>query len=221
MRQLGQLAATQEQRTRPRSWALELARLRLHPRRPATGIAAEASDLGAQEIFRRARLGRKEEKKRGVHVADLHGRRIACPRSPTPPPASSRNDQLAYPLPPPVQGMTLASASPYLRRRRRQLPFRSAASLDEIPANVRLHPTRKRLSGTARWRRPSTGARRTFSRRRLRIVSRRISRSSAVSRTSCTWECLSVPRHSMDSVPYRSFYCDNALGPSFACATIC
>ena len=218
-----QLAATQEQRTRPRSWALELARLRLHPRRPATGIAAEASNLGTEEIFRRARLGRKEEKKRGVHVADLHGRRIACPRYPTPPPASSRNDQLAYPLPPPVQGddpgfrfaissAPAASASvPERDLPRRNSGERPASSDTKTP--LRDGP----LASTFNRIR----ARRTFSRRRLRIVSRQISRSSAVSRTSCTWECLSVPRHSMDSVPYRSFYCDNALGPSFACATIC
>ena len=60
-------------------------------------------------------------------------------------PASNRNNQLAYPYRPSYMAMTLASASPYLRHRRlAPLPFQRPTFFDEIPANDRLRPTRKR-----------------------------------------------------------------------------
>ena len=65
----------------------------------------------------------------------------------------------------------------------------------------------------ARRRRSSKGARRTLSLPPLRIVSWRISRSPAVSRTSCTWECPSVAQ-ALDrkyGITCQPFYYDNAL----------
>ena len=56
---------------------------------------------------------------------------------------------------------------------------------------------------SARRRRSSKGARRIRSLPPLRIVSRRISRSPDVSRTSCIWECLSVAR-TLDRWHYMS-----------------
>ena len=82
-----------------------------------------------------------------------------------------------------------------LRHRRRPLPFQRPTFLDEIPVNVldRLPPTREPPRSTPTRRRPpSAGSRRILWLLPLRTVSWQISRSSAVNRTSCTWECLSV-----------------------------
>ena len=86
------------------------------------------------------------------------------------------------------------------------LPFQSPTFFDEIPANDRLRPTRKPPRSTpARRRRSSKGARRTLSLPPLRTVSWRISRSSAVNRTFCTWECLSVAQ-TLDRWHYISIF---------------
>ena len=58
---------------------------------------------------------------------------------------------------------------------------------------------------SARRRRSSKGSRRDGPARCRPCVSRRISRPSAVSRTSCTWECLSVAQ-ALDRWHYMSIF---------------
>ena len=201
-----QPVATREQRTRSR--VLELARLRLRPRRPGTRLRLRLPVLAPKRAF--AAPVPAARKKRSAAftlpicmvgallVHDLQLRHL------------HRNDQLVHPLPPPVQGddsgfhfaagtggvrFRSGARPPSTKFRRTSVFIRHENASPGRPVGVSLQQGRDE---------PSRG-------RRLRIVSWRISRSSAVSRTSCALERLSVPRHSMDGIPYRSFYYDNAL----------
>ena len=142
-------------------------------------------------------------------------------------PASNRNDRLAYPCCPSYRAMTMASAAPSRIFGTGGVSRRFRSSARSKPSSTKF----RRMFSTVCLRHenasaifrsvhagPSASAFNRIQARRtlsllpfsLRIVSWQISRSSAVSRTSCTWECLSVAHaKALDrkyNIAYQFFY---------------